>query len=257
MKYKIGQTFKSIATGEFADIIGFDENRINIEWRSKDYCGSISWSIENFDSKFILFEEETKKTYTEAATVDSPRFYFSQEIGEDDSKKPLIDHKTGDKRICCFCNQRNHEEVIEFRDNCVIFAHKSCFDNVLRRNELKNNDFPKFFSISQEIGEDDLKKFATQKMEIPSMIIEDPLDAAIKKLEFKAQDNVNSPPHYTQGGIETIDFIEAKLTREEIIGAYKFNVLKYGARANLKNGEEDLRKMNYYSNRLMKILEKK
>lgn len=75
--------------------------------------------------------------------------------------------------------------------------------------------------------------------------------------ESLTKDNVNSPSHYTQGGIETIDFIEAKLTREELIGAYKYNVLKYAARSNLKNGEEDLRKMNYYSNRLIKILNEK
>lgn len=75
--------------------------------------------------------------------------------------------------------------------------------------------------------------------------------------EEKQQDNINQPPHYTQGGIETIDFIEAKLTREEVIGAYKFNIIKYSVRANLKNGEEDLKKMNYYSDRLIKFLEKK
>ena len=83
------------------------------------------------------------------------------------------------------------------------------------------------------------------------------LDLHFDLKEKETQDNVNQPKHYTQGGIETIDFIEAKLTREEVIGAYKFNIIKYGTRSHLKNGEEDLRKMHYYSDRLIKFLEKK
>lgn len=60
------------------------------------------------------------------------------------------------------------------------------------------------------------------------------------------QDNVNNPAHYTQGGIETIDFIRAKLTPEEFEGYCKGNVLKYVARASLKGGHEDLRKAGKY-----------
>ena len=88
-------------------------------------------------------------------------------------------------------------------------------------------------------------------------LTEKQLDKDFTLDEEKTPDNVNQPKHYTQGGIETIDFIEAKLTREEVIGAYKFNIIKYGTRSHLKNGEEDLRKMHYYSDRLIKFLEKK
>jgi hypothetical protein len=35
-------------------------------------------------------------------------------------------------------------------------------------------------------------------------------DAALKLLNMKEADPVNHPPHYKTGGIETIDFIEAK-----------------------------------------------
>lgn len=61
-----------------------------------------------------------------------------------------------------------------------------------------------------------------------------------------APDNVNSPIHYTQGGIETIDFIRAKLTPEEFTGYCKGNVLKYVSRATHKGGLEDLRKAGKY-----------
>ncbi|MFD1954274.1 DUF3310 domain-containing protein [Paenibacillus thailandensis] len=61
-----------------------------------------------------------------------------------------------------------------------------------------------------------------------------------------ASDPVNHPNHYTQGGIETIDFIRSKMTPEEFRGFCKGNVLKYVARANLKGGDEDLRKASVY-----------
>ena len=59
-------------------------------------------------------------------------------------------------------------------------------------------------------------------------------------------DNVNSPDHYTAGGIETIDIIKAKLTPEEFAGYCKGNVVKYVTRANLKGGLEDLKKADKY-----------
>lgn len=66
-------------------------------------------------------------------------------------------------------------------------------------------------------------------------------------------DNVNKPKHYTSGSIETIDYIESTLTREEFAGFCKGNALKYVSRERLKNGLEDLLKANWYLNRLNKI----
>ena len=65
-------------------------------------------------------------------------------------------------------------------------------------------------------------------------------------VDTSGTDNVHSPAHYTQGGIETIDFIRAKLTPEEFRGYCKGNALKYVSRAELKNGDEDLRKAGVY-----------
>lgn len=65
-------------------------------------------------------------------------------------------------------------------------------------------------------------------------------------------DMVNSPPHYTYGGIETIEFIKAKLTDEEFQGFCKGNVIKYISRAGQKgNSDEDLDKAHYYAARLV------
>jgi len=58
-------------------------------------------------------------------------------------------------------------------------------------------------------------------------------------------DPVNHPPHYKAGGIETIDFIEAKKLNYNL-----GNVVKYIARSDLKgNRQQDLEKALWYLNR--------
>jgi hypothetical protein len=68
-------------------------------------------------------------------------------------------------------------------------------------------------------------------------------------------DMVNHPPHYKVGGIETIDFIKAKLTKEEYIGYLRGNVLKYASRLGAKNNApEDAGKMTWYAKQLEQSL---
>jgi hypothetical protein len=67
---------------------------------------------------------------------------------------------------------------------------------------------------------------------------------AIPVQEPVQNDLVNHPPHYKAGGIETIDFIEAKQ-----LGYHLGNVVKYISRAQLKGGMEDLLKAQWYLNR--------
>lgn len=58
-------------------------------------------------------------------------------------------------------------------------------------------------------------------------------------------DVVNQPAHYTDGGIETIDFIEAKQ-----LGYNLGNVIKYISRAGKKgNRLQDLQKAQWYLTR--------
>ena len=60
-----------------------------------------------------------------------------------------------------------------------------------------------------------------------------------------APDNVNHPAHYKVGGIETLDFIEAKKLSYNL-----GNVVKYITRADHKgNTIEDLQKARWYLNR--------
>ncbi len=70
-------------------------------------------------------------------------------------------------------------------------------------------------------------------------------DAAIKILADN--DLINHPPHYKAGGIETIDFIEAKDLNYRL-----GNVIKYVSRAGKKDGSDpvqDLEKAMFYLKR--------
>lgn len=63
-------------------------------------------------------------------------------------------------------------------------------------------------------------------------------------------DMVNHPPHYKAGGIETIDFIEAKE-----LGYHLGNVIKYVSRADHKGNKlEDLKKAQWYLARAIEKL---
>lgn len=65
-------------------------------------------------------------------------------------------------------------------------------------------------------------------------------------------DNVNHPSHYTQGGIECIDALEAAtadLTGIEAVCTA--NAIKYMWRWKHKNGVEDLMKARFYINYLI------
>ena len=66
-------------------------------------------------------------------------------------------------------------------------------------------------------------------------------------------DVVNHPVHYTDGGIETIDFIEAKK-----LPYHLGNAVKYISRAGKKDKEktvEDLQKASWYISRYISLLE--
>lgn len=68
-------------------------------------------------------------------------------------------------------------------------------------------------------------------------------------------DPVNQPQHYCQGGIETIEAIEASMSDLAFRGFLKGNIMKYLWRYEHKNGAEDLRKAQWYLNRLVAHVE--
>lgn len=67
-------------------------------------------------------------------------------------------------------------------------------------------------------------------------------------------DQVSHPPHYTVGGIEVIDVIQAKLTPKQFEGYLFATVIKYTLRYPYKGGAKDLDKADWYLTRLRKFL---
>lgn len=71
-------------------------------------------------------------------------------------------------------------------------------------------------------------------------------------------DNVNHPSHYTQGGVECIDAITAATVNKTGIEAVcTANIIKYLWRYEAKNGLEDVKKAQWYINRLIAEMEGK
>ena len=75
----------------------------------------------------------------------------------------------------------------------------------------------------------------------------------IKFKDLVLKDNIN-PSHYA-GKIECIDAIESALSPEEFKGFLRGNIIKYNWRCMQKNGAEDLKKSQWYLDRLIKTLE--
>ena len=75
---------------------------------------------------------------------------------------------------------------------------------------------------------------------------------------LEKEEKVNHPKHYNQGGIECIDAIEsATIGLEGVESFYTGNIIKYIWRWKYKNGIEDLKKIQFYLNRLIGYLERK
>ena len=95
--------------------------------------------------------------------------------------------------------------------------------------------------------EDVLEEKVVQEGEALSQLVYDisQRKAKIRMMQGDAEDTVNHPPHYKVGGIETIDFIEAK-GLDYCLG----NVVKYITRSEHKgNKKEDLLKAQWYLTR--------
>lgn len=89
--------------------------------------------------------------------------------------------------------------------------------------------------------------------------ISDDIKQLSNKEDISKQDNVNHPKHYaTSNGMEAIDVIESfteGLDPKEAINTAQ--VLKYMLRWGKKNGLEDLKKAQWYLNRLIGIVKDK
>lgn len=86
------------------------------------------------------------------------------------------------------------------------------------------------------------------------------LDEQAEKVEAEQTDMVNQPPHYTSGGIECADALDAMVSAypDTVAAALAWQVGKYIWRHPLKwNPKEDLKKARWYLDRLIAHYESK
>lgn len=75
--------------------------------------------------------------------------------------------------------------------------------------------------------------------------------------ETQEFDNVNKPKHYNrEGGMQCIDEMLLLFGAQEVLSFCKLNAWKYRYRAADKNGEEDLKKSDWYLRKYHEILER-
>ena len=90
-------------------------------------------------------------------------------------------------------------------------------------------------------------------------VIEDDTPNIAETVEENSEDvkpdPVNRPAHYTSGGIECIDAMQAAFGAEAVKDFCLCNAFKYLWRHRNKNGVEDLKKARWYLNRLITEVE--
>lgn len=79
-------------------------------------------------------------------------------------------------------------------------------------------------------------------------------DVTKEILDHIGEDVVNHPKHYKrEGAIETIDEMLLLFGVREVMSFCKLNAWKYRARAIFKNGEEDIKKSDWYLNKYKEL----
>ena len=70
------------------------------------------------------------------------------------------------------------------------------------------------------------------------------------------EDVVNTPSHYSSGAIECVDYLKDNMPWDSYLGGLEWNVKKYLHRWRYKKKPvEDLKKAQWYLNRLIKELD--
>ncbi|HHH7478353.1 TPA: DUF3310 domain-containing protein [Listeria monocytogenes] len=127
--------------------------------------------------------------------------------------------------------------VIEYDINLGFASKEYCErvypDTPIKKYKVKQDEVSKWFDNTANA----MKAFASNGV-------------SMKK---QNTDNVNNSSHYTAGGIETLDYIKAKV--KDYPSYVAGNILKYVSRYEHKNGIEDLKKAQFYLNDLIEWME--
>ena len=93
-------------------------------------------------------------------------------------------------------------------------------------------------------------------LEFMNYMAEKEKQAMAQSDNIEMEDMVNNPIHYNKAGIETIDALEAMLV-DGFDYYLQGNIVKYLWRFRYKNGIEDLKKAQWYLNKLIEVYDDK
>ena len=132
--------------------------------------------------------------------------------------------------------------MIKFNDSCAgCMGFEYCSDWMAK--ELKTKEFScrgRYYANKEQV-EGLLADWDYRRGKIKPKCKDDKMSEEQTKYDPKST-------HYGVGGIETLDYIKAKLTPDQFQGFCMGNVLKYTSRANTKgNFKRDMEKAAYYS----------
>lgn len=210
-----------IGLGDTGVITDVDENSVLKYYVESDEGDSWWWEEENLE----LAEEETMSEQT-------------QNIADVTSKTPYQEKGYTENSLFKFVGEDRGFEQGEIL--------KLDFDDW--------DDCPSFKSVSRDrkrycclyeveyIGEEGAED-----------MLSDYEDGIVTKhtKDIVTHDNVNHPNHYKTGKTECIVAMEEMLSTEEFIGYLRGNIYKYTYRYKDKNGIEDLKKAQWYLNKLI------
>lgn len=135
-------------------------------------------------------------------------------------------------------------------ETCFAGTHYHCGSCMIRYKALKEQD--SCYTYAFEHQRETARYFGFEVIEDDTPTIAEVVE---KNSEDVKPDPVNHPAHYTSGGIECIDAMQAAFGAEVVKDFCLCNAFKYLWRHRSKNGVEDLKKARWYLNRLIEEVE--
>lgn len=145
------------------------------------------------------------------------------------------------------------DKALKEQDSCYTYAAEHQRETARYFGfEVIEDDAPDTAETVEKHGEDVKPKRRTLGVSNPTDAMTEYVE---KYLEAVKPDPVNRPAHYTSGGIECIDAMQAAFGDEAVKDFCLCNAFKYLWRHRNKNGVEDLKKARWYLNRLIREME--
>lgn len=217
-------------------------------------------AVQDADSQ-ICFSSHSDVYASEGKTD-----WYGGDWGDGDWSNPFID-TIADDRHECIVNRAQYEAAlaasegwIEWHGGDLPVDSDAIVEVKCRRHNHHqyNNDRAGYFYWAHTGSNADIIAYRLQQPGIDSRANDDRLEQDLNECIGQDVDVINHPSHYTKGRIECIDAIDSATAGKSGIEAVCVaNIIKYLYRYEEKNGLEDVKKAQWYLNKLISELESK